>query len=57
MNPLLFKYQRGFIQRLNAQHCLIPMLEKWRNTAGKGKVLGVTLTDLSKIFDSFHMNQ
>ena len=36
----------------NVQHCLLAMLEKWKNAVDKGKIFGTLLTDLSKAFDS-----
>ena len=53
MDPLLSKYQYGFRKGYSAQHCLLAMLEKWKNAVDKGKVFGALLTDLSKAFDSF----
>ena len=52
MDPLLSKYQCGFRKGYSAQHCLLAMLEKWKNAVGKGKIFGALLTDLSKAFDS-----
>ena len=51
IDPLLPKYQCGFRKGLSAQHCLLAMLEKWKNTVDKGKVFRALLTDLSKPFD------
>ena len=52
MDPLLSKYQCGFRKGYSAQHCLLAMLEKWKNAVDKGKIFGALLTDLSKAFDS-----
>ena len=52
MNPLLSKYHCGFRKGDNVQHCLLAMLEKWKNAVDKGKIFGTLLTDLSKAFDS-----
>ena len=51
IDPLLSKYQCGFRKSFSAQHCLLAMLEKWKNAVDKGKVFGALLTDLSKAFD------
>ena len=51
IDPLLSKYQCGFRKGFSAQHCLLAMLEKWKNAVDKGKVFGALLTDLSKAFD------
>ena len=40
-------FRKGF----GAQHCLIAMIEKWRDSMDKGKFFGALLTDLSKAFD------
>ena len=52
MDPLLSKYQCGFGKDYSVQHCLLAMLEKWKNAVDKGKVFGALVTDLSKAFDS-----
>ena len=51
IDPLLSKYQCGFRKGFSAQHCLLAVLEKWKNAVDKGKVFGALLTDLSKAFD------
>ena len=51
IDPLLSKYQCGFRKGFSAQHCLLAILEKWKNVVDKGKVFGALLTDLSKAFD------
>ena len=51
IDPLLSKYQCGFRKGFSAQHCLLAMLEKWKNVVDKGKVFGVLLTNLSKAFN------
>ena len=50
IDPLLSKYQCVFRKGFGAQHCLLVMLEKWKNV-DKGKVFGALLTNLSKAFD------
>ena len=49
-----------FCQNLNAvsgkgrgaQHCLITLLDKWRESIDRGLEFDILLTDLSKAFDS-----
>ena len=47
---LLSKYQCGFRKGFNAQHCLVRMIEKWKETVDSGGVFGALMTDLSKEF-------
>ena len=35
----------------NVQHCLIALIEKWKQSVDKGGAFGALLTDLSKAFD------
>ena len=42
--------QCGFRKGYSTQHCLLNLLEKWKNCVDKGKVFGALLTDLSKAF-------
>ena len=35
----------------NAQHCLIALIEKWKQSVDNGGALGTLMTDLSKVFD------
>ena len=48
---ILSKYQCGFSQGYNAQHCLLVMVEKWKEVSDKGGLCGALLTDLFKAFD------
>ena len=48
---ILSKYQCGFRKGHSAQHCLIALLEKWRESIDRGHEFGILLTDLSKAFD------
>ena len=41
----------GFQIGYSTQHCLLNLLEKWKNYVDKGKSFGALLTDLSKAFD------
>ena len=43
--------QCGFRKGYSTQHCLLNLLEKWKNSVDKGKVFGALLKDLSKAFD------
>ena len=45
------KYQCGFRKGLNAQHCLIKLIEKWRECLDQGLEFGALLIDFSKDFD------
>ena len=45
------KFQCGFCQGISAQHCLLVMMEKWKNSVDKGKTFGALLADISKAFD------
>ena len=48
---ILSKYQCGFRQGYNTQHCLLMMVEKWKEALDKGGLGEALLTDLSKAFD------
>ena len=48
---ILSKYQCGFRQGHNTQHCLLMMVEKWKEALDKGGLGGALLTDFSKAFD------
>ena len=45
------KHQCGFRKGYNAQHYLLVMTEKMKETRDKNKVCAAVLTDLSKAFD------
>ena len=49
-NQILSKYQCRFRKGLNAQHCLVSMTEKWKESADNGGVFGTLVTELSKAF-------
>ena len=53
---ILSKYQCGFRQGHSAQHCLIALLEKWKESVDQEHVFGALLTDLSKAFDCLPHN-
>ena len=50
-DKFLSDQQCGFRKGYSTQHCLLNLLEKWKNSVGKGKSFGTLLTDLSKAFD------
>ena len=50
-DQIFSKYQYGFRQSYNTQHCLLVMVEKWKEALDKGGLGGALLTDLSKAFD------
>ena len=47
------KHQCSLRQGHSAQHCLIVLLEKWKDSVYQGSVFGVLLTHLSKAFHFF----
>ena len=48
---LFSKYQCGFRKGFSVANCLLPMIEKWRESLDQGGAYGALLTDLSKAFD------
>ena len=44
-------YQCCFQKGFSAQHCLIAMIEKWRQSLDSGGQAAAVLTDVSKTFD------
>ena len=54
LNNILSKYQCGFCKGFNAQHCLVSMIEKWKESVDNGGVFGALMTDLSKAFNCLH---
>ena len=48
---ILFPSQCGFQRGYSAQHCLLVMIEKFKEAIDRGNELGTLLTDLSKAFD------
>ena len=53
-DDILSKYQCGFGKGFNAQHCLVSMIEKWKESVDNGRAFGALMTDLSKAFDYLH---
>ena len=51
MDHFLSKYQCGFRKGFSVQHCLLAMLEQWKNVVDTENVFGALLNDLSKAFD------
>ena len=47
-DKILSKHQCGFRKGHSAQHSLIVLLEKWKESVDQGHVFGALLTDLSK---------
>ena len=47
-DKFLSDQQCGFWKGDNTQHCLLNLLQKWKNSVDKGKSFGALLTDLSK---------
>ena len=47
----LSKYKCEFRKGHSAQHCLLALIEKWKQSVGHGKAFQMLLTDLSKAFD------
>ena len=48
---ILSKYQCRFCKGCNAQHCLIALIEKWKQRVDNGGAFRALMTDLSKAFD------
>ena len=48
---IMSKYQCGFRKGYNVQHCLIALIEKWKQSVDNGGGFGALMTDLSKTFD------
>ena len=48
---ILSKFQCGFRKGFSSQHCLIYLIEKWRNSLDNKGAAGALITDLSKAFD------
>ena len=48
---VLSKFQCGFREGYGTQHCLLMMLETWKEATDNNKAFGALLTDLSKTFD------
>ena len=55
-NSILSPKKCGFRKGYSAQHCLMVMLEKFRESRNKGKEFGAFFTGLSKAFDCIDHN-
>ena len=55
-NSILSPTQCGFRKGYSAQHCLMVMLEKIKESRDKRKKCGAFSTDLSKAFDCIYHN-
>ena len=49
--------QCGFRKGYSAQHCLVVILETFKESKDKGEEFGAFFTDLSKAFDCIDHNQ
>ena len=54
MEDKLLKLLTGFRKNYSTQHCLINMLEKWKNTLDKGGFVCAMFMDLPKAFDTMN---
>ena len=50
-DDILSKFQCGFRKSYSPQHCLLLMIDKWKNAVDIHNVFGAVLTELSKAFD------
>ena len=48
---ILSKFQCGFRKGYGAQHCLLMILDIWKEATDNNRAFGALLTDLSKAFD------
>ena len=55
-NSILSPKQCGFRKGYSAQHYLMVMLEKFKESRDKGEEFGAFFTDLSKAFDCIDHN-
>ena len=54
MKDNLSKLLTGFRKNHSTQHCLLNMLEKWKNTLDNGGFVCIIFMDLSKAFDTMN---
>ena len=54
MEDKLSKLLTGFGKNHSTQHCLVNMLEKWKNTLDKSAFVCAIFMDLSKGFDTMN---
>ena len=48
---ILLKFQGSFRKGYGTQHCILVMLETWKEATDNNKTFGALLTDLSKAFN------
>ena len=53
-DKFLSDQQYGFRKGYRMQHCLLNLLEIWKNSVDKDKVFGALVTDISSAFDCFN---
>ena len=46
----------GVRKNCNIQHCLVSMIENWKNRLGKGEFIVAIFVYLSKTFDTLNQN-
>ena len=56
MRGKLSKLLAGFRKNHSTQHCLMSMLEMWKNTLEKGDYASAIFMDLPKAFDTLNHN-
>ena len=54
MQDKLLNLLTGFRKNHSTQHCLMYMLENWKNMLDKGGYVCAMFMDLSKAFDTIH---
>ena len=52
IEPFLSNLLTGFRKNRNTQHCLLKMLEKWKEALDKNNFVDAIFVDLSKAFDT-----
>ena len=50
----LLSHMSKFFERISKQHCLLKMLEKWKEALDKGNFAHAIFMDLSKAFDTLN---
>ena len=51
---ILCKYQCGLRKGFNAQHCLVSIIKKWKESVDNGAAFGALMTRLYNLFDCLH---
>ena len=54
IEPFLSNILTGFRKNHNTKHCVVKMLEKWKEDLVKGNFADVIFMDLSKVFDTLN---